>query len=215
MSEPMPHHTEALGVSGRALRIRRQFDRHGAPVPEEIVQPIAPTSLWAAHSVAIREMTTIGARFAGDGGFEFADPQRGSGRIEFIGFDQDELERIVDHFRIEAVRLQLGLPAALRPALDPPLYKSNPGLRNPVFFILAGAMVIVLSLVMILGMTVGPLRGPGGEVVWGYWLPFAVLGVFGIGVIVWGARRVRGRSLMRGHFQSRGEPMPRGLRTFE
>lgn len=191
------------------------LDPAGEPNPHAVVVPISGSWRMPAHSVAIDELVKLGARLNGQGGFDFADAARGSGRVEPQGFDPGELEKISDWFRVEAERVRLGLPGSARPALDMHGRRTSEATHNPIVFLVFGTGLIAFALAMAVLSSVGPMKIPGEEFT-GVYLPlWAIVAGLGVLAIVLAARRLPAWFAMRASFRARGEQLPRMLRADE
>jgi hypothetical protein len=202
-------------TEGAAIVINQDVDAAGAPAPARFRRDIAGTLTFSRWASAVDFLVRLGAsRGAQSGEFVYNDPSRGSGQARLEGFDDAEVRRIDDYFRVEEMRVRLDLPRSARQPLDIRTFWTRPGsTNNPIPMIVLGTVVGLVAVVLGVASSLGPMRVPGETVTWVYLPLFGVLVVGAVVVIVQHVRRLPSWFALRQAFRDAGEPLPIGLRN--
>jgi len=135
--------------------------------------------------------------------FSYAEHCRSSGFMRLEGFSPEDLQRIDDYFRVEEIGHELGYPKPPAQALD---YLGRSVMRNPVPFVVLGAVMIPPLVILFVLSMAGLLPQLGG--IWV--LPVCVIPLCVL-MIALQVRRLRWWVRARALVRARGERMPYGL----
>lgn len=200
-----------------SIRIEQRTDAAGAPAPAQYRREVHATLNLPVESVAIDLLARLhAARTGTDGEYGYTDPGRGSGLLRLEGFDTRQAQTIDDHFRVEEMRVRLGLSRSSRQWVESRTYFTRPtSLRNPISMIVIAAFVLTVLVVLAVLSSVGPLRVPGETFTWYYLPPLGVAIALFAWVLVFHLRRLSEWRALRAAFRAEGGRMPVNLRTAE